>query len=132
MKPTILGYDRLGNPIHQAPEGSIVTHAFIICSTCRKAISTVGGPRHGSDCLDCYPIRQAFERDCYPNFSPDSAHGLRRKESGEYISDTLEDHWQTFQEGWESAIEHLKNRTSENFSDIVSDGGMDPRSRHEN
>lgn len=123
----IIGYSLDNEPIYKAPTGSIVTHAFIICSTCRKAISTVGGPRHGSDCLDCHPIRQAFESECYPNFSPDSGHGLRRKPTGEYVSATLEDHWQTFQEGWESALNFLKNKKTTLYTDIVSDGGLDPR-----
>jgi hypothetical protein len=39
----------------------------------------------------------------------------------------LEDHWQTFQEGWESAIENVKRKNNPNYTDIVSDGGMDSR-----
>lgn len=127
MNQEILGYDLQGQPIHKTPKGAIVTQAFILCSMCRKPISNVGGPRHGSECLDCHPIRRAFESECYPNFSPDSAHGLRRKPNGEYISDVLEDHWQTFQEGWEQAMKHLQNKTNSCYSDIVSTGGMDPR-----
>lgn len=72
-------------------------------------------------------IRQAFEEVCYPNFGITSGHCLRRKPSGEYVSDMLEDHWQTFQEGWECAIEHLKSKSNPAYSDIVSTGGMDPR-----
>jgi hypothetical protein len=48
-------------------------------------------------------IRQLFEEQVYPNF-PGLAHGLRIKPNGEYASDTLEDHWQTFQEGFEIAV----------------------------
>lgn len=73
------------------------------------------------------PIRQAFEQECYPNFTPGSAHGLRRKLNGEYVSDTLEDHWQTFQEGWEQAVIHLQSKANSSYTDIISDGGMDPR-----
>lgn len=71
------------------------------------------------------PIRQAFETVCFPNF--ETAHGLRRKPTGEYVSDALEDHWQTFQEGWEEAIKHLTNKQNSCYTDIVSNGGMDPR-----
>jgi hypothetical protein len=39
----------------------------------------------------------------------------------------LEDHWQTFQEGWEEAINYVKNRDNPSYTDVVSDGGMDPR-----
>lgn len=48
-------------------------------------------------------IRQLFESEVYPSF-PGIAHGLRRKDNGEYVSDALEDHWQTFQEGFEIAV----------------------------
>lgn len=72
-------------------------------------------------------MRQAFEEVCYPNFTPDTAHGLRRKPNGEYVSDSLEDHWQTFQEGWEEAVKYLKQKDNSNYTDCVSDSGMDPR-----
>lgn len=75
------------------------------------------------------PIRQAFEQECYPSFGVTSGHSLRRKPSGEYVSDTLEDHWQTFQEGWEAAVAHLKQKTNVNHTDVASDGGLDPRDR---
>lgn len=123
---TILGYDMNGEPIRPAPRGSIVTQAFILCSMCRGAISATGGPRYGSVCLNCHPIRKAFEDEVYPSFGGMS-HGLRRKPSGEYLSDTLEDHWQTFQEGWELAIKHLQNKSNPCYTDVISDGGMDPR-----
>ena len=48
-------------------------------------------------------IRELFESEVYPSF-PGIAHGLRRKDNGEYVSDALEDHWQTFQEGFEIAV----------------------------
>ena len=72
------------------------------------------------------PIRKAFETVSTPNFF--SASGLkRRQDTGEYVSDALADHWSTFQEGWECAIEYLKGKKNDQYSDIVSDGGMDPR-----
>lgn len=72
-------------------------------------------------------IREAFEKVCYPSFGVTSGYSLRLKPNGEYVSDSLEDHWQTFQEGWECALNHLKTKTNPDYSDIVSDGGMDPR-----
>ena len=48
-------------------------------------------------------VRTLFEEKVYPSF-PGLAHGLRRKDNGEYVSGTLEDHWQTFQEGVELAV----------------------------
>ncbi len=51
-------------------------------------------------------MRDAFETVCYPNFGITSGHNLRRKPNGEYVSETVEDHWQTFQEGWEEAMKH--------------------------
>jgi hypothetical protein len=48
-------------------------------------------------------VRELFESTCVPNFVGNS-HGVRRKENGEYTSDSLEDHWQTFQEAFELAV----------------------------
>lgn len=73
------------------------------------------------------PVRESFETVCYPNFPGTGAYKLKRKPNGEYISDSLEDHWQTFQEGWEEAVKHIQNKSNETYSDIISDGGMDPR-----
>lgn len=76
------------------------------------------------------PMREAFENITYTTLSiagSHTGHGLRRKENGEYVSDLLEDHWNTFQEGWEAALEAMKKRTNSQHSDVVSDGGMDPR-----
>lgn len=47
-------------------------------------------------------IRKLFEENCYPNFG--LYEGLQRKPNGEYLNDVLEDHWQTFQEGFELAV----------------------------
>jgi hypothetical protein len=76
------------------------------------------------------PMRHAFETITYSSLSivgSKPAGGLRRKPNGEYFSDLLEDHWNTFQEGWEAAIDHLKDKMNDSYSDIVSNGGMDPR-----
>jgi hypothetical protein len=51
------------------------------------------------------PIREAFERITVPTFGLENAIYLRRKTDGSYVNPKLEDHWQTFQEGWEAAIE---------------------------
>jgi hypothetical protein len=51
------------------------------------------------------PIREAFERICVPSFISDSYGPGARKLNGEYAMTVLEDHWQTFQEGWEAATE---------------------------
>jgi len=74
-------------------------------------------------------MRNEFESVTYTTMiiaGNPTAHGLRRKPNGEYFSDLLEDHWNTFQEGWEGALKYLKNNKT-SYSDIVSDGGMDPR-----
>ena len=76
------------------------------------------------------PMRKAFEEITYSTLNivgSRTGHGLRRKENGEYVSDLLEDHWNTFQEGWEAALDMLKQKTNNQYSDIISDGGMDPR-----
>jgi hypothetical protein len=54
------------------------------------------------------PVRSAFEAVCYPSFGLTSGYNLKRKPNGEYLSDALEDHWQTFQEGWEQAMKHFR------------------------
>jgi hypothetical protein len=77
------------------------------------------------------PIRKAFEEVTYLTLNiagTSTGHGLRRKiDTGEYVSDLLEDHWNTFQEGWEEAIKYLQNKNNPCYSDIIGDGGMDPR-----
>jgi len=77
------------------------------------------------------PIRKAFEEVTYPTLQfagTYTAHALRRRQdTGEYVSDLLEDHWNTFQEGWEEAIKWLQSKDSPGYTDIVSDSGMDPR-----
>ena len=61
-------------------------------------------------------IREAFEAHTLPNFRND-----------EFYDDTIEDHWQTFQEGWESAIKFLQEKKNNNYTDIISTGGYDER-----
>jgi hypothetical protein len=52
------------------------------------------------------PIREAFERITAPNFRDvDGKFSCQRNSHGEYVNPGLEDHWQTFQEGWEAAID---------------------------
>jgi len=70
-------------------------------------------------------MREEFEQECFPNFVDIGT--LKRNSKGEYVSPILEDHWQTFQEGWEAAINYLKNKPNPGYTDIISDGGMDPR-----
>ena len=70
-------------------------------------------------------IREAFEKHSAPSFGT-SSDIIKKNSKGEYKNLNVEDHWQTFQEGWESAINHLKNKKGDH-SDIVSDGGIDPR-----
>jgi len=125
MKDNVLGYSKNHQPIRPVPSGQIVTHALIMCSICRKVIRAQGGPMHGADCLDCHPMRQAFEQVSAPNFQ--DPNGTARDMSGQYVSDVLKDHWETFQEAWEECTNFLKNRRSDDYTDIVSNGGMDPR-----
>jgi hypothetical protein len=76
------------------------------------------------------PMREAFENITYLSLQcagSHTAHGLRRKPDGEYMSDLLEDHWNTFQEGWEEAIKYLTQKDNPCYTDIVSNGGLDPR-----
>jgi hypothetical protein len=76
------------------------------------------------------PVRKAFEEVCFPSFGRTFAHGLRRKLNGEYVSDALEDHWQTFQEGWEEAIKYTAETKGDwyvRYSDAAGSGGMEPR-----
>ena len=48
-------------PITPPRKGFITTQAFIICSECQTAISSVGGPRHGSICTSCWDNYRLFE-----------------------------------------------------------------------
>ena len=54
MDSKILGYTKNGKPIFAAPKGTIQTAAFILCSKCRVAIRSTGGPQYGSVCVACH------------------------------------------------------------------------------
>jgi len=72
-------------------------------------------------------IREAFEKVSASSFGTTSDI-IKKNSKGEYKNPNVEDHWQTFQEGWEAAIEHLKNKKNESFSDIMAvSGDFDPR-----
>jgi len=47
----VLGYTL--EPIYESQPGAIVTHGFILCSSCRSAISGSGGPKYNAICLKC-------------------------------------------------------------------------------
>jgi hypothetical protein len=75
-------------------------------------------------------VRKAFEEVCFPSFGRTFAYGLRRKPNGEYVSDALEDHWQTFQEGWEEAIKYIaetKDYWYVRYKDSDGSSGVDSR-----
>jgi len=40
-------------PIYATKRGTVVTQAFILCTSCGSAISGTGGPRYNSVCLKC-------------------------------------------------------------------------------
>jgi hypothetical protein len=40
-------------PIYEPRRGTIVTQAFVLCSSCGGAISGSGGPRYNAICLKC-------------------------------------------------------------------------------
>jgi hypothetical protein len=71
-------------------------------------------------------IREAFENESAAAFGI-ASNMMQKYPSGEYKNPTVEDHWQTFQEGWKAAVEHLKGKTNSSYSDLTSNGGMDPR-----
>lgn len=57
-----LGYNVLEDgstePILPIKRGQIATAAFIICSHCRAAISSMGGPSHNALCPACYDLHK--------------------------------------------------------------------------
>lgn len=88
-------------------------------------------------------IRAAFEKDTAQSFMGDrhfeciynyetGTKTWSRDAAGTYCNPVIEDHWQTFQEGWEAAVTFLKNKTVSAASDVytggkISDGGYDVR-----
>ena len=81
------------------------------------------------------PIREAFEKVTASTFGVTSKETVARYTSGanagQYKNPTVEDHWQTFQEGWEEAVNFIKNKEtschSDKYSDTISTGKKDPR-----
>jgi hypothetical protein len=72
-------------------------------------------------------IREAFETYTLPNFRDSKVVFF----NGEYNNDTVQEHWETFQEGWESAVKVLQaNKINSDYTDILSTGGYDPRNTH--
>ena len=68
-------------------------------------------------------MRHLFETEVYPSFT--TSHGLRRNPNTNcYISETLEDHWQTFQEGYELAMRECIEKLQDlrGYSGVGTDG----------
>ena len=55
-----IGYEL--QPIYAPRRGTVVTQAFILCSSCGSAISPTGGPRYNSLCLKCINKLAVFNR----------------------------------------------------------------------
>lgn len=49
-------------PIYAPRRGMIATQAFILCSSCRSAISPTGGPRYNALCLRCIDKLNVFNQ----------------------------------------------------------------------
>ena len=49
-------------PIYAPRKGYIATAAFILCSSCRSAISSHGGPRYNALCLRCVDKLDVFNK----------------------------------------------------------------------
>ena len=53
----LIGYteaeDGALTPLFAPPRGSIVTHAFILCSRCGGSVYHCMGPRYNAVCLTC-------------------------------------------------------------------------------
>ena len=64
-------------------------------------------------------IRELFEENVFPSFALGET--LRRNNKGEYISANLEDHWQTFQEGFELAVEECRNVLADEYRKSPAD-----------
>lgn len=67
-------------------------------------------------------VREIFETTTaellgIPNYSKECTYDFKakkkvwvRKPNGEYLSAVLQDHWLTYQEGWEAAVEYLTRK----------------------
>ena len=49
-------------PIYATKRGTVVTQAFILCSSCGGAISGTGGPRYNTLCLKCIDKLDVFNK----------------------------------------------------------------------
>jgi hypothetical protein len=49
-------------PIYDVRKGHIATAAFVLCSSCRSAISSMGGPKYNAVCLTCLDKLDVFNR----------------------------------------------------------------------
>lgn len=49
-------------PIYGPRKGMITTQAFILCSSCRSAISSTGGPKYNALCLKCVDKLDVFNK----------------------------------------------------------------------
>ena len=49
-------------PIYAPRRGTVVTQAFILCSSCGGAVSSTGGPRYNSLCLKCIDKLDVFNK----------------------------------------------------------------------
>lgn len=74
-------------------------------------------------------IRELFESEVYPSFAGTIGTGLRRNLRGEYLSDNLEDHWQTFQEATElivrECVQTLIDNTPERYTNELAEEDWD-------
>ena len=57
-------------------------------------------------------MREIFEQTTLPNFSKEEI-DTTRLANGQYRNPIVEDHWQTFQEGWEEGIKWFKQAATE-------------------
>lgn len=57
----ILGYlvteDKPASPLYEPPNGSIVTHAFILCMDCGEVVYHCMGPKYNCVCLKCWEAK---------------------------------------------------------------------------
>ena len=61
--------------------------------------------------------RKLFEEHSLPNFGPFNCQPHKNM-NGEYHNPAIEDHWQTFQEGTEIALEECLKYIDDSFGDI--------------
>ena len=49
-------------PIYELRKGYVATAAFVLCSSCRSAISSHGGPKYNALCLTCLDKLDVFNK----------------------------------------------------------------------